>query len=340
MSPLVSVIMSVYNAEKYIEESIESVLNQTYTNLEFIIINDGSSDSSLDKIKKYLDKDERIVLINNLKNKGLIFSLNKGIEVSNGKYIARMDADDISLKNRIEEQVEFMEKNEEIVLSGTAHTVFLDGLPFINKDMKVLTEYEDIKVNSIFDCSFVHPSIIMRSDIIKKENFKYKEEYKHAEDFGLWTEIMLKYKVSNINKPLIKYRIVKGSVTRQANRNINQRELVFKKIYKNYLKGLNINLKSKDLDMHYSISMIQNILPNKYNINEKLIYLNYLKNQFESKELRRICAQQFLKNCLYQSNYKMYRKSDYYNIIPISRIEFIKQKNICNVKQLIKKMYK
>ena len=95
-NPLVSVVMSVYNSEKYLKEAIESILNQTYTNFEFIIVNDGSTDSSLDIIQEYMKKDERIVLISR-DNKGLPYSLNEGIEKAKGKYIARMDADDISL---------------------------------------------------------------------------------------------------------------------------------------------------------------------------------------------------------------------------------------------------
>ncbi|WP_270558612.1 glycosyltransferase family 2 protein, partial [Clostridium perfringens] len=258
MNPLVSVVMSVYNGEKYLNESIESILNQTYKNFEFIIINDGSTDKSLKIIENYSIKDKRIILIDNIVNKGLIYSLNKGIEKSKGKYIVRMDADDISLENRIKEQVKFMEENKEIALSGTAQTIFLDGAKILRKKMSVLTKHDSIKSNSMFDCSFVHPSIIMRSSIIKKENFRYKEKYKYAEDFGLWSEIIPKYKVANINKQLIKYRLVKNSITREANKNMKQREEVFKKIFKNYFNELGLIEYKLNEDIHYEISMIQN----------------------------------------------------------------------------------
>jgi len=118
MDVKVSIVMSVYNAQKYLDEAIESILNQTYSNFEFIIINDGSTDKSLEIIENYAKKDSRIIVINR-ENKGLIYSLNEGIRKANGKYIARMDADDISLPQRLEKQVEFMEKNKNIGICGT-----------------------------------------------------------------------------------------------------------------------------------------------------------------------------------------------------------------------------
>lgn len=339
MRPLVSVIMSVYNSEKYLNKAIESILKQTYTNLEFIIINDGSTDSSLKIIRKYLNIDNRIKLIDNIENKGLIYSLNKGIELSKGKYIARMDADDISSKHRIKEQVEFMESNRDIILCGTSSIIFLDGKEYIRKRINILSDYEKVKANSIFECSFVHPSVILRSDIIKKENFNYKEDYKHAEDFGLWAELIPKYKVFNINKPLIRYRITKRSLTREANKDLNQRKEVLKKIYDNYLRNLNVKVSKEQLDIHYNIAMIQNINKGQYKIQEKLDYLIYLDNKFKNIEVSKCCANQFLKNCVYESNYKIYKQSKYYKILPITKIKFANLKYIYKMKNLIKKMY-
>ena len=105
---LVSVILPVYNAQKYLEEAIESIINQTYTNFEFIIIDDGSGDNSLNIINKYQKQDSRILVITR-ENKGLVYTLNEGINQAKGKYIARMDADDISLSNRFEKQIELLE---------------------------------------------------------------------------------------------------------------------------------------------------------------------------------------------------------------------------------------
>ncbi|HII4433463.1 glycosyltransferase family 2 protein [Clostridium perfringens] len=340
MNPLVSVVMSVYNGEKYLNESIESILNQTYKNFEFIIINDGSTDKSLKIIENYSIKDKRIILIDNIVNKGLIYSLNKGIEKSKGKYIVRMDADDISLENRIKEQVKFMEENKEIALSGTAQTIFLDGAKILRKKMSVLTKHDSIKSNSMFDCSFVHPSIIMRSSIIKKENFRYKEKYKYAEDFGLWSEIIPKYKVANINKQLIKYRLVKNSITREANKNMKQREEVFKKIFKNYFNELGLIEYKLNEDIHYEISMIQNLSEFKYTLEEKSDYLNQICNNFIIEDIKRNIALKYLKCCIYQGNFNDYKKSEFYKIEEVKYIEYLKYKIISNIKKNVKKFFK
>jgi glycosyltransferase involved in cell wall biosynthesis len=113
IQPLISIIMSTYNWEKYIEKSIDSVLNQIYTNFEFIIIDDYSTDDTYKIIKQYLNKDERIVYVKNLSNLGLTKSLNKWLELANGKYIARIDDDDLWEKEKLEKQMKFLNDNKE-----------------------------------------------------------------------------------------------------------------------------------------------------------------------------------------------------------------------------------
>src|SRR5688500_15226048 len=118
--PAISVVMSAYNSDKYIAKAIESILNQTFKDFEFIIINDGSKDESLKIIKRYGKKDKRIVLIDNKKNLGLIKSLNKGLKIAKGKYIARMDSDDIAMPQRFKIQLDYLDKNRNIFLVGTS----------------------------------------------------------------------------------------------------------------------------------------------------------------------------------------------------------------------------
>ena len=131
MHKLISVVLPVFNGDKYLSEAIESILNQTYINFEFIIINDGSTDGSLTIIENYRVKDNRIVVISR-ENKGLIASLNEGIRIANGGYIARMDQDDLSLPTRLEEQVKFMDSNQ-LDICGTYVQLFNKF-----KDLKVL----------------------------------------------------------------------------------------------------------------------------------------------------------------------------------------------------------
>ncbi|MGV3216514.1 glycosyltransferase family 2 protein [Clostridium perfringens] len=296
---IVSVVMSVYNGEKYLKESIESILNQTYKNFEFIIINDGSSDGSERIINEYRKKDSRIKIINNIKNKGLIYSLNKGIEESSGKYIARMDADDIALTNRLEKQVEFMESNPELVMSGTEAYFFIDGLKLIKRKYNAIIDENKIKATLIFSSCFVHPTVIMRRDILIDNNLRYKEEYKHAEDYGLWCEISSKYKVSNLEEPLLKYRVVKNSITRQANKDMEYRRYIFKKIYNSYLCELGFKPTEEELDIHFEIAMTQNLDNYRYSIYDKEKYLSKLEKSINNKFILDEIINQFLKCCIY-----------------------------------------
>jgi len=153
-NPLISVVLSVYNAEKYLVEAIKSILNQTFKDFEFIIINDGSTDKSLEIIESYQKEDERIILISR-ENKGLIASLNEGIEKAKGKYIVRMDADDISLSTRFEEQVKIMEENQNIGLCGTSVIVFGNNIK--NDVWKLSKDDKTIKTELLFSSPLFHP---------------------------------------------------------------------------------------------------------------------------------------------------------------------------------------
>ena len=212
-NPIISVVMSVYNGEKYLSEAIESVLNQTYKDFEFIIVNDGSTDNSLEIIKEYQNQDERIVLISR-ENKGLVASLNEGIEKAKGKYIARMDADDICLATRFEEQIEYMEKNK-LDLCGSWIETF-DEKNILNV-WKYPETHRDIKFRSFFGSSFAHPSVIIKKIVFDK--LKYENET--AEDYRLWCDILANgYKVGNIQKVLLKYRLHNNQLTQTKSKEL------------------------------------------------------------------------------------------------------------------------
>ncbi len=211
-NPKVSVIMSVYNCEKYIKESIDSILSQNFSDFEFIIINDGSTDRSKEILESY--KDERIRLFNN-QNKGLTKSLNEAIGYSRGEYIARMDADDISLPKRFEKQINFLESNLDYVMCGT-------WAEFIDEEGVYLRDYErpvtdsEIKKEILFHNPFIHPSMMIRKSVFSTVG-NYKVSFKHIEDYELWSRIVFKYKTANIPEKLFKYRIHKKQITNKNN---------------------------------------------------------------------------------------------------------------------------
>ncbi len=250
LKPFVSVLMSVYNAEKYLKDAIQSVLTQTYENFEFIIVDDGSEDNSLSIINQI--KDERIRLIVNEKNKGLIYSLNKGLEAAVGKYVIRMDADDICDRERFGTQISYMENHPEIGISGTAYQSFGEG--FVSQTRVLESDPLQNQANLMFFPVLAHPSVIMRKSVLDENNLRYREEFKNAEDYGLWVEASNFTKISNVKKKLLNYRILDKSITRQANKDFNSRFNIHKKIYQLYFERIGLHLSEQELLLHFIIS--------------------------------------------------------------------------------------
>ena len=199
-NPKISVIMSVYNGEKYLREAMESILNQTSTDFEFIIVNDGSTDNSLEIIRSY--GDERIKIINNEENIGLTKSLNKALKVARGEYIARQDADDVSLQNRFEEQVSYLENHPETALLGTNNY-------FIDENGKIVGKRIVLAKPSMKDLFkenyFNHGSVMVKKEVINQLG-GYNELIRDSQDYELWLRIAKYYDVRNLTQILYKFR--------------------------------------------------------------------------------------------------------------------------------------
>lgn len=212
--PLISVILPVYNGEQYLVEAIESILFQTLQDFELIIINDGSTDKSLDIIKYYAMQHTMIYVINR-ENKGLVASLNEGIAYAKGKYIARMDQDDISLPTRFEKQVDLMEK-ENLDICGCHFFMINESTNYI--DARVVSC--DQKLNQLIlarAVPFAHGSIIIRKSFLANKCLEYGQtKYAKAEDYALWTTCAEKgAKISNVNDFLFKYRHIEGTLSKE-----------------------------------------------------------------------------------------------------------------------------
>lgn len=213
MIPKVSVLMPVYNGQKYIKKAIESILNQTHKDFEFIILNDGSTDRSLDIINSFVDT--RVKVVSSSQNLGLVPTLNRGIELARGEYIARMDADDISLKQRLEKQVSFMDKNQHIGVCGT-------WAQKIDSNGEVLGSLES-STGKILDyffwrpSPFIHSSCLIRTFLLKTD--KYNPCFRDAEDYELWLRLSKRTIFFNINEQLILYRIHSLNTTSKSREN-------------------------------------------------------------------------------------------------------------------------
>lgn len=198
--PLVSVILCTYNDEKYIAKAIDSILNQSYKNLEFIIINDGSTDNTKAVITAF--KDKRIRYYEHLTNKGQETSKNLGIIKAVGKYIAYMDGDDISLENRLEIQVDFMERHPKIGICSAAIKYFGSK----NTVFRTVEHNEQIQFQSLFHSPLPHPTCMIRSAILQKYELRYKKGWEAAEDYYFLFTVLKHTKAYCIQKPLYLYR--------------------------------------------------------------------------------------------------------------------------------------
>lgn len=204
-----SVIMSVFNEENYIEESVNSILNQTYCDFELIIVDDCSTDETVNKIRQYTD--ERIRLICNDRNCGLTCNLNKALNVAKGKYIVRMDGDDISIKTRFEEQVNYMEQHPEIVLSGT----WIRRIGIIHDVVRYKTSNDELKIGLLFNTGMAHPTLIIRKEILDKYDIRYNEKIVYAQDYDFIYKVSKYGRIANIPKVLLKYRTHGCQISRQ-----------------------------------------------------------------------------------------------------------------------------
>lgn len=205
MQTKLSVVMPVYNGEKYLREAVESVLNQSFSDFEFIIINDGSTDDSSRILHEYQRADQRIRLIER-ENKGLIYSLNEGIRESSSELIARMDADDICYPDRFKLQIDFMTQAPETVVLGTlVELIDTDG--YLICEFTKKTEHEEIDQQHMHGVggAIIHPSVMMRKKALEKVGV-YDESCPNAEDIDLWLKLAEVGDISNLNEVLLLYR--------------------------------------------------------------------------------------------------------------------------------------
>lgn len=209
---LVSVLMPVYNVQTYVKEAIDSILNQTYTNLELLALYDESSDGTLEILKACASTDKRMKIIM-LPHSGIASALNVGLETAGGKYIARMDADDLSLPDRFRIQVTYMEEHPDIGVCGTLMKYFRDDGTWLENNGMAAVNSEEIKAGMLFQCMIAHPTVMFRKETVIKGNWRYHLDVV-CEDFDLWSRMMKTVKFGVIPEILLYYRHNPNSLTR------------------------------------------------------------------------------------------------------------------------------
>ena len=304
-NPQISVLLPAFNAGKYIESSIQSILNQTYSNFELIILNDGSSDSTEEIIKSF--KDSRIIYVKNEQNIGLVNTLNKGLKLANGKYIARMDADDISYIDRFSKQYLFLENNPSYIICSSSRKNFNDSN---NREHISYMPVSDsaIRISSIFSSPFTHPAVMFRKEIILKNNLFYDENFKYSEDYEFWTRILKHGKGYNFNEVLLAYRKTPGSQTFNSTINFKNRKKIISSVQDKAIKSLGIELNKDELDFIFYLSLsvhIRQINFNKYPIEFIQTFFSSIESKlsqrFKTNTVLLILGKRYLKILLFNS---------------------------------------
>jgi len=270
---LVSVIMPAYNAEKFIGEAIESILNQTFKDFEFIILDDCSKDKTWEIIQEYAKKDERIVAVKNEKNLNIALNRNKGVEMAKGKYIVWADADDISKPERIEKLFNYMESHPEVGICGSNFQGFSGDEVF-----EVREFFEDDKRlrKNIFKFSPVaQPTAIIRKECFINVGL-FDPGYPPAEDIELSFRIGEKYKFANIPEILLRYRVHLGSATLT---NMKTQIIATLKVRKRFFKNPHYEADISDF-LAFAITWIFQFFPVKFTLAVFRIIRSFLYNIF------------------------------------------------------------
>jgi glycosyltransferase involved in cell wall biosynthesis len=299
MKPLLSVLLSVYNGEPYIQEAIDSILVQSFTDFELIIIDDKSTDDSLRIIKNNTDK--RIICIENHKNLGLVANLKNGVEIAKGKYIARMDADDKCLINRFEKQIYFLENNPDVSILGSS-VIFFDKNGYESIGYQPIN-HDQIKCELLYSFTMLHPSVMMRKERLYEFGLNYDINYIYGEDHDLWVRAIRHVNFANIYEPLLKMREHDTKLTR-----------TYTTKYQEYSNGIR-KRQLDELGVLYTVEEL--IIFNKVscshllkNIAELKDYENILLKIFKCNEKMEIFNQEYL-----QQNGAKYFHSACYNML-------------------------
>jgi glycosyltransferase involved in cell wall biosynthesis len=286
-NPVISVIMPVYNAEKFVKEAIESILNQTFSDWELIIIDDCSIDNSIEIVQSFQDK--RIILLKNETNLGVSKASNKGIRIARGKYVTRMDSDDISLPARFKKQVEFLEKHPDYVLCAANVQMF-----GAKQDFFVLpVEDQQLKIALLYQNPFVNSSVLIRSKNCKK--YLYNETFPFAEDYELWINLKEEGKFASIPEVLVKYRIHQNNLTSTVHSEMANRH---KELLIRQLKELKIHLTEEELFIHTNFAGLKGrkdidvntFLPQLKKWMQKLLDANAIHSVYNQKDLELMLA--------------------------------------------------
>ena len=268
--PILSVLMPAYNAERYVVSAIKSVLDQTFTDFELLLIDDGSSDSTLELVQSLTDN--RLKIVQNEQNMGLVGTLQKGLLLCRGRYIARMDADDICLADRFAKQIDFLGAHPEVDIVGGAIQFFGDEQPTA---VHVFPgEHNEIRAGLLFYCTLAHPALMFRRELVDQGLFQYSDTYRHAEDYHLWSQLLRQARSANLQDCVLMYRLHTKQIS--SGQSSKQYE-VSRQVRKLMLEQAGVPFCDSDLVLHEQIILERD--------EHSWAYLNLVAEWFNKVEL-------------------------------------------------------
>ena len=322
MSKLVSVLMSVHNEKhEYLELAISSILNQTYPDIELIIINDKSDNGTSEYLRIVSRVDKRIRLVENEENLGLTSSLNKGILISKGEFIARMDADDYSKPRRIEKQIKEMELRPEIDILGTEVVSFGDKYMFMSPPSKMNSSR--IKCELFFTSVLCHPSVMIRKSFLTANHLLYDETVKKGQDYDLWERSSVVGEMAILGEVLLYYRIHSEQITSKGKL---EQEQTAKNVMARRIERLGISPSPDQFRAHFAL---KGILKDTIEIGlievwmNTLLEANYKYNLVDNKCFHRTLRQRYVLYCLKQKQFGQLKAQDI-----VSVFELIKERTL------------
>lgn len=292
--PKLSVILPVYNGAKYIKEAVESILNQTYQDFDLFVIDDGSSDNTIDILQAFNHNKLKIIL--NEGNKGLIFTLNKGLSLSaDYEYIARMDADDISLPNRLAATANILDNNAKIGVVGTSVKYWGLGL----KDKKLILPEKNDSILPAFICKnpIVHPTVMIRNSILQESGIVYDPDYYKYEDYKLWVDLFNKCEFYNTPDVHFLYRRHSENISNVGNYKLAEDLQMINGILSEYAKNMGFTFTESEL---YTLSIITGTYrwQSDLNLDYREVYVNI--NNIIDKHNENLVNKTYLSNLLWE----------------------------------------
>lgn len=293
--PLVTILLAVYNRPS-VANTITSILSQTFTNFELLVVDNDSTDSTRDVVMSF--DDQRIRLVKNNVNMGQTYSLNRGLKLARGKYIARIDADDLMLKTRLEKQVKFLEEHDNYGFCGTfVSNINMDDV--VSKPMNLCSTDKGLRLFQGLNSCIYHPSVMYRTSVLRENNIEYESNYKMAEDYDMWRKLFLVTKGYNVPEVLTLYRkgdndsVKHADITLKEYFEIRSKICDSSNIYKYSKKSISIERKNRK--SFFDCVRIYLLL-------RKYVNSNILKTDYDYKALKSCANSLVYKICVVDNN--------------------------------------